>query len=184
HADDPLVQVTYRYTSKPGEERNDMQLMPVSQLPAGDGRMVYSLASVLERQHSRGRVTLTSADAREAPRIENNFCDRPEDTRRLADGVRFAARVGAHEGFAPVDAGLLSPPQAVLEDDEALLSWCAHVAASGFHPSCTARMGAADDRDAVVDQHLRVHGVERLYVADASIMPACPRANIHLTSIM
>jgi choline dehydrogenase len=182
--DDPLVQVTYRYTSKRGEERNDMQLMPVSQLPTGDGRIVYSIASVLERQRSRGRVTLTTADAHDAPRIENNFCAHPDDTRRLAEGVRFAAAVGAHPAFGSVEAGLLSPPRDVIDNDDELLRWCAHVAASGFHPSCTARMGRADDREAVVDQHLRVYGVERLYVADASVMPVCPRANIHLTSIM
>jgi choline dehydrogenase len=45
-------------------------------------------------------------------------------------------------------------------------------------------MGAAKDPGAVVDQRLRVHGFDNLYVADASVMPKCPRANIHLTSIM
>ncbi len=58
------------------------------------------------------------------------------------------------------------------------------VASSGFHPSCTAKMGPAEDPMAVVDQYLRVRGFDNLFVADASVMPRCPRANIHLTSVM
>jgi choline dehydrogenase len=184
NADDPLVQVTYRYTSVGGDERNDMQLMPVSQLETGDGRLVYSIASVIERQKSIGRLTLTSADPHAAPRIENRFCEHPEDVRRFVEGVRMAVEVGARPEFDAVRAALLSPNEDLLRDDEALGRWCASVAASGFHPSCTAKMAPASDPMGVVDQYLRVRGFDNLYVADASVMPRCPRANIHLTSIM
>ena len=183
-ADDPLVQMTYRYTSLGGDERNDMQLMPVSQLETGDGRLVYSIASVIERQKSIGRLTLTSADPHAAPRIENRFCEDSEDVRHFVEGVRMAIEVGARPEFDAIRASLLSPNQDLLRDDEALGRWCASVASSGFHPSCTAKMAPASDPMGVVDQHFHVHGFDNLFVADASIMPKCPRANIHLTSIM
>lgn len=182
--DDPLVQVTYRYTSTSGVERNDMQLMPAAPIATGDGRLLYTIGSVIERQRSRGRLSLTSADPHDAPRIENNFCDHPDDVRRLVEGVRMGLEVGAHEGFAHLNGGLLSPGSEITRDDETLGVWCARVAASGYHPSCTAKMAPADDPMGVVDQHLRVRGFDNLYVADASVMPKCPRANIHLTSIM
>lgn len=181
---DPVVQVTYRYTSKPGEERNDMQLMPVSHLAAGRGRVLYSIGSVIERQRSRGSVTLTSADPHAPPRIQNNFCAHPDDVSRLVDGVRMAYGVGMRPEFDHLRAALVSPSAEVIEDDAALAAWVSRVASSGFHPSCTAKMAPASDPMGVVDQHLHVRGFENLYVADASVMPDCPRANIHLTSIM
>ena len=58
------------------------------------------------------------------------------------------------------------------------------LAASGFHPCATAKMGPASDPLAVVDQYGRAHGVDGLVVADASIMPTVPRANTNLTTIM
>lgn len=182
--DDPLVQVTYRYTSSLGEERNDMQLMPGSQLPTGDGRMAYSIASVIERQKSTGRVTLTSADPLAAPRIENRYCDHPDDVRRLVEGVRMGLAVGMRREFEHLNDGLLSPTEEVVRDDASLAEWVRRVAGSGFHPSCTAKMAPASDPMGVVDQRLRLRGFENLFVADASVMPRCPRANIHLTSIM
>jgi choline dehydrogenase len=183
-AADPVVQVTYRYTSAAGADRNDMQLMPVSQIPTRSGRLVYSLGSVIERQKSRGQITLTSADAQIAPRIENRFCEHDDDVSRLAAGVRFALEVGSHEGFADLNAGIIAPSALVIEDDEQLAHWCRSVASSGFHPSCTLKMAPAADPMGVVDQRLRVRGFENLYVADASVMPVCPRANTHLTSVM
>jgi len=183
-AEDPVVQVTYRYTSSLAEERNDMQLMPVSQLVTRTGRLIYSLGSVVERQKSRGQVTLVSTDARVDPRIENRFCEHEDDVRRLAEGVRFALEVGSQEGFAHLDDGIIAPSATVIEDDEQLAHWCRSVASSGFHPSCTAKMAPACDPMGVVDQRLRVRGFDNLYVADASVMPACPRANTHLTSVM
>ena len=92
--------------------------------------------------------------------------------------------VGEHDAFAHLNDGVRSPSAAVIPDDEALANWCKQVASSGFHPSCTARMGPPDDDGAVVSQHLRARGFDNLYVADASVMPKCPRANIHLTSVM
>ena len=98
--EDPLVQVTYRYTSGIGGERNDMQLMPVSQFPTRDGTLVFSLGSVIERQKSRGgRLTLTSADPHVQPRIEHGFCEHEDDIQRLVDGVRFGIEVGFSRGL-------------------------------------------------------------------------------------
>lgn len=180
----PLVQMTYRYTSSLGEDRNDMQLMPVSQVPGPDGRLIYSIGSVVERQKSRGRITLTSTDARTQPRIENNFCDHPDDVARLVEGVRMALRVGAHSAFDALRDRRLAPSDETVDDEEQIASWAKHVASSGFHPSCTASMGSGTDPMAVVDQRLHLRSFENLYVADASVMPKCPRANIHLTSVM
>ena len=144
NADDPLVQVTYRYTSsmpatapsasegaRRGEasERNDMQLMPVSQIPIGGGRLIYSIGSVVERQKSIGRLTLTSADPHAAPRIENRFCEHPDDVRRLVEGVRMAVEVGADAAFARLNAGLLSPGADILASDEQLGAWCKKIVA-------------------------------------------------------
>jgi choline dehydrogenase len=183
-ADDPVVQVTYRYTSTGGAERNDMQLMPVSQIATRSGQLVFALGPVVYRQKSIGRLSLTSADPHESPRIENRFCDDPEDVRRLVEGIRMALEVGSHDGFAHLSDGLRAPSAAVISDDEALAHWCKMVASSGFHPSCTAKMAPASDPMGVVDQHLRLRGFDNLFVADASIMPKCPRANLHLTSVM
>jgi choline dehydrogenase len=96
----------------------------------------------------------------------------------------MALEVGMRDEFAPLRERLLAPGEDVIADDGALAAWCRKAASSGFHPSCTAKMSPADDPMGVVDQYLRVRGFEGLYVADASVMPRCPRANIHLTSIM
>ncbi|OGO52712.1 MAG: hypothetical protein A2148_11165 [Chloroflexi bacterium RBG_16_68_14] len=184
NAKDPLVQVTYRYTSPGGAERNDMQLMPVSQLPTRSGKLVFAIGSVIYRQKSTGRLTLQSADPHVSPRVEQRFLEHEEDVRRLVDGVRMALEVGSHPEFAHIADGVRAPPAGVVPDDEALAQWCKMVASSGFHPSCTAKMAPADDPMGVVDQHLRVRGFDNLFVADASVMPKCPRANLHLTTIM
>ncbi len=162
-----------------------MQLMPVSQIPTRDGTLVFSIGSVVERQKSGGgRLSLTSADPHVQPRIEHRFCQHEDDVRRLVEGVRMGLEVGSHDEFAAIADGVRAPSAATIADDEQLASWCTHVASSGFHPSCTAKMAPASDAMGVVDQHLRVRGFDNLFVADASVMPKCPRANIHLTSVM
>ncbi len=181
---DPVVQSTYRYTSTGGQERNDMQLMPVSQLATRSGRLVYAIGTVIYRQKSRGRLTLQSADPHVPPRIDERFLKADEDVRRLVAGVRLGLEIGSHPEFEHLSDGVKAPDTAVILDDDALADWCRSLASSGFHPSCTAKMAPAGDPMGVVDQHLRVRGFDNLFVADASVMPNCPRANIHLTSVM
>jgi choline dehydrogenase len=161
-----------------------MQLMPVSQFATRSGKLVYTLGSVIYRQKTTGQITLTSADPHAHPRIEERFCEDAEDVQRLVEGVRMALEVGEHEEFDRLSAGVIAPGAAVIENDEALARWCRSVASSGFHPSCTARMTPSGDPMGVVDQHLKLRGFDNMYVADASVMPKCPRANIHLTSVM
>ena len=129
-------------------------------------------------------LTLRSADPHVHPHVEQRFLEHEDDVRRLVDGVRLALEVGSHEAFAQINDGVRTPPAAAVPHDEALGAWCKAVASSGFHPSCTAKMAPADDPMGVVDQHLRVRGFDNLFVADASVMPKCPRANIHLTTVM
>ena len=76
------------------------------------------------------------------------------------------------------------PTDADLQSDVALDDWIMQHVATGDHISCTCKMGPATDPMAVVDQYGKVHGLERLRVVDASIMPNCPRANLNVTTMM
>ena len=75
----------------------------------------------------------------------------------------------------------LYPSDSDLESDDTLNAWMYKDVTTGHHVSCTNKMGDADDPMSVVDQYGKVHGVDRLRVVDASIMPECVRANINVT---
>ncbi len=77
-----------------------------------------------------------------------------------------------------------SPLDSDLESDETLDAWMRREVTTGHHISCTARMGPSDDDMAVVDQFGKVHGIDGLRVADASVMPDVIRANTNCTTIM
>ena len=78
----------------------------------------------------------------------------------------------------------VSPTDADLASDQALDDWLRHNIGTSHHVSGTCKMGPAADPMAVVDQYGRVHGLENLRIADASIMPDCIRANTNATTIM
>jgi len=82
-----------------------------------------------------------------------------------------------------IDRVIFPAPERELTD-EAIANLMRRLAASGFHPCGTLKMGSAEDPSAVVDQFGRAYAVDGLVVADASIMPAVPRANTNLTTIM
>jgi choline dehydrogenase len=182
--DRPLIQSVLRYTAPGSDRRNDLQLEGISFIGSRRGPPLLGVAACLEYQHGRGEVRLRSADPRAAPHIEQRFCEDPRDVAPLAAGFKEALRIVRSTPFADLVAEIRFPDPARSLDDEDIALLCRRFAGSGFHPCGTAKMGPASDAGAVVDSHGRCHAVDGLAVADASIMPAVPRANTNLTCIM
>ena len=132
---------------------------------------------------SRGEVTVATAEAGAVPGIHHRFLSDPHDATLMAAGVRHAARL-AEVMSRSGRCELLLPDHSTIADDEALRDHCMQFHGTGYHPAGTCRMGAADDRGAVVDGGLEVRGLAGLFVADASVMPELPRCNINLPTMM
>ncbi|MGA2303378.1 MAG: GMC family oxidoreductase N-terminal domain-containing protein [Acidimicrobiales bacterium] len=188
---EPQYQLGARYTSTDATDGNDMFLSmmnywdlagsPDFQAMLGVDSVVVFTCGV-HQPESRGRVWLTSADPAVAPRIELNLLDDPRDVGRLVEGVRRCAALARHDTMADFVGGpLLFGGD--LADDEAVASYVRAVVAPWYHPVGTCRMGPDDNADAVVGDDLRVHGIDDLRVADASIMPRITRAPTNLTAI-
>ena len=133
------------------------------------------------RPDSRGSVTLASADPMAAPRIQANYLSEEIDRRSLADGVRMLREIYAQPAFRDlVDTHVL--PDAACRTEHDLQRFASEHGSTVFHPSGTCRMGS--DARAVVSPDLRVNGVSRLRVVDASVMPRMTSANINAPTIM
>ena len=135
------------------------------------------------RPESRGHVRAKSADPLEKPEIQPNYLADEMDRRVVVDGIRLARRLMRTEPLAPYFAHEALPGDEVHTDAE-LLDFARGIGTTAFHLAGTCRMGPATDPEAVVDDRLRVHGMERLRVADASIMPAIPSANTNAAVLM
>ena len=141
-----------------------------------------TIAPVLVSPRSRGSVTLRSADPLAKPRILTNSLAEPEDVASMVAGMRMGREIAAASPVAEVVARELEPgPDAQDQDElEAALRRRLELI---YHPSGTCRMSDTAD-DAVVDSELRVHGIDGLRVADASIFPLIPGGNTHAPTVM
>ena len=141
--------------------------------PYADG---FTLAPVLLHPAARGRLSLRSADPRDKVRIVHNFLGDESDLRSLRDGIRIARDIA---GRTPLDAFRTgeTAPGAAVASAAALDGWIRRTARSAHHPSCTCPMGSG--ADSVLDPELRVRGIERLRVVDASAMPDLVSGNIN-----
>ncbi|MGL6093007.1 MAG: GMC family oxidoreductase, partial [Pseudomonas paracarnis] len=139
-------------------------------------------ASVCDlRPQSRGRVDIRSTNPADAPLIQPNYLSHPEDLRVAADAIRLTRRIVAAPAlsqFKPVEY----LPGEALQTEEQLHEAAARIGTTIFHPVGTCRMG--DDKDAVVDSQLRVHGIPGLRIADASIMPRITSGNTCSPTLM
>jgi choline dehydrogenase len=191
----PLAQVVLRYTAPGSDEFNDMQqdlFSHVDVASLGGERAVAAVGTplaiglpvALEHPHARGHLSLASRDPRVQPVINLNYASDPDDLRRLVEGVRLAWRIANEPEIAHHVERVALPSEETMSSDAAIAAHVRATVATQFHPCGTARMGPRDDPTAVVDQHCRLRDVENLRVADASIMPTIPRANINLTCIM
>ncbi|HYK97253.1 MAG TPA: GMC family oxidoreductase N-terminal domain-containing protein [Candidatus Acidoferrales bacterium] len=133
---------------------------------------------------SAGALRLANTDPHTQPVIDLGFLEAPEDLARMRASIALAIELGNTKAFNGLRIGLAAPEAADLSSPRALDDWTKRNVLTSHHPCGTARMGAADDPDAVTDAQGRVYGVEGLRVVDASIMPDCPRVNINATTMM
>jgi choline dehydrogenase-like flavoprotein len=146
--------------------------------PYDDG---FSARVCVLRPDSRGKVELASSDPAAAPRIRQRFFSNEKDLRTLRDGVRMVRDIGRRKALAPFLGAELGPAG---DSDEVIDRYIRDTAITVHHPLGTCRMGAADDPLAVVDGTLKVLGVEKLRVVDASVMPSLVGGNINAPVIM
>ena len=192
--DDRYTNVCVRYSSdEPDASPNDMMFVACNQnvlaLANADIRFGAGAFLVwLNQVHSRGTVTLTSADPLAQPALDQRMLSDRRDRDRLRSGVRAllalardSRAAGIMNGtFDEVNAPLLS----AVGDDTALDDHLLQTVADGQHLTSSCRMGQPNDPATVVDPMCQVLGAEALHVVDASIFLSCPRANTNLAAIM
>jgi choline dehydrogenase len=135
------------------------------------------------RSRSRGWVRLRSPDPAAKPEIRFNYMSHPDDWAEMRACVRLTREIFAQAPFDPYRGEELQPG-AHVTDDAAIDAFIRQKVETAYHPSCSCRMGRADDPMAVVDPQARVIGVEGLRVADASIMPSITTGNLNAPTIM
>jgi choline dehydrogenase len=144
----------------------------------GIKRMMPISAHLLE-QRQKGRLYLKSADPRELPEIDSRMLEHPRDIEAMTNAMQFIRDLVQHDSMKAYYGPLIQPGP---KEDWARFARLTYD--SYHHGAGTCMMGPASNPMAVVDQNLRVHGIENLWVADASIMPTVTHANTNLTSIM
>jgi len=173
--------------SDPALPRPDLQLHFVVGLVDDHARKRhfctgYSLHTCVLRPKSRGTVGLIDTNPLSPPRIDPAFLSAPEDLEVLMAGVKLAHRIMDAPPFsalAPIEMYAASA-----DDDSNLRQHIRKRADTIYHPVGTCRMGSADDPAAVLDPTLKVRGLERLYVVDASAMPTLIGGNTNAPTIM
>ncbi len=179
-------QVAIFTKSDPSVDRPDIQfhMQPLSADKPGDGAHKFSAftSSVCQlRPHSRGHLEIRSKDPLEYPAIHPNYLSDTRDHTVAIGGIKVARRIAQAPALAPHILSEFVPGPQYQTDDELLEAARLH-SQTIYHPVGTCKMG--NDKMAVVDDRLRVHGIERLRVVDASIMPEIISGNTNAPTIM
>jgi len=171
-----------------GAGRSDIQIHFIPQLlgdPPREGPPGHGLSinpAILDPK-SRGTVTLRSANPNDPILFDPNFLSAPDDIAAFVRGLKVARRIGGQPSLQRLGGVEISPMgEPPMQTDEQMGEHARRYAKSIYHPVGTCRMGSDDN--AVVDQSLRVRGVPRLRICDASIMPKIPRGNTNAPTIM
>jgi choline dehydrogenase len=178
--------------SSPGLDRPDIQIVIVSVhqhaklwFPMLTPRPTYAITARIGVLHpkSRGWVRLRSADPLVLPKFCFNMLTQPEDVQAMVRALKLSRELYAQTPLRELVASELAPGPGV-QTDAQIVAHLRQNIEHRHHPLGTCRMGVAGDPGAVVDAQLRVHGVENLRVADASVMPDDPSGNTNVPTIM
>ncbi|RSO37037.1 glucose-methanol-choline oxidoreductase [Streptomyces sp. WAC 06725] len=194
---DPCAQVVLRYTAPGSDLPNDMQLYVLNHVELDvyaphladrvPGGRAFMVTSNLMAPRGRGTVTTVSRSPEVLPRVSIDYTADAEDLRRQRAGVRLCRELLRQPPFTALTKELIGMDAVDAEtagSTERLDAYIRQAARTAHHPMGTARIGPANDPDAVVDGRCRVHGTERLQVADASVIPVPIRANTHLVALV
>jgi choline dehydrogenase len=139
-------------------------------------------ASVCQlRPESRGTLRIRSADPAQPPEIRINYLATETDRRAFIDGLRILRGILAEPALKSYTTEEVYPGAKVVSDED-ILAFCRQTGSTVYHPTSTCRMG--NDPLAVVDQRLKVRGIEGLRVIDASVMPDLMSGNTNAPTIM
>ncbi|MFG1269015.1 GMC family oxidoreductase N-terminal domain-containing protein [Xanthobacter sp. DSM 14520] len=175
--------------SDPSQERANIQfhVQPLSLDKFGEPLHRFPAITVAAcnlRPTSRGVVRLTSMALDAAPQIAPNYLATDEDRQVAADAIRVTRRLMRQQALIPYRPEEYLPGPTVGEDDAALAKAAGDIGTTIFHPVGTAKMGRPDDPMAVVDERLRVYGIDGLRVIDASVMPTITSGNTNTPTAM
>lgn len=188
-----FLQAILRTTAPGSADFNDLQYYMVNYFDLGPFPELQMLAGapailgvmvVSQRPQPRGRLTLTSADPSVPPKIELNFLSSEREVQVLIEGVRQCWEMANYPAIRNLGEGFVVLQDSMMDNDEMLSFYVKASLDSAYHPVGTLRMGQVSDAGSVVSEKCAVHGVDSLYVCDASIMPSIIRANTNVTSIM
>ena len=141
----------------------------------------YSIGGLVLNPTSKGSIKLSSSDFRVGPSIDHNYLSTDDDMRRSIIGYKVTEKLGLSDAFKAYRSSYFQPEQP-LTDDKAIEDYIRETAQTVYHPTSTCKMGT--DNMAVVDSQLRVHGIKKLRVVDASVMPNVTRGNTNAPTIM
>ena len=148
-----------------------------------DSEPGFSLAAWQQRPESLGYVRARNKNPFEKPQIQPNYLSHEEDRRVLLAGIKVSRRLMNTEALAPY-FDYEGYPGAQIQSDDELLDVARQRSTTVYHLMGTCRMAPVMDPTAVVDDQLRVHGMQNLRVIDASIMPSMPSANLNAAVMM
>jgi choline dehydrogenase-like flavoprotein len=176
-------------TSSPEHERPNIEfhIQPLSLDRFGEPLHRFPAVTVAAcnlRPTSRGVVRLRSAEPDAKPAIAPNYLATEEDRRVAADAIRVTRRLMAQPALKPFRPVEHLPGPQVGDDDASLARAAGEIGTTIFHPVGTAKMGLPSDPLAVVDERLRVIGLDGLRVIDASVMPTITSGNTNTPTIM
>ena len=167
------------YKSDPNLSCGNFHIGPTAAIQIGGLKPLLPVGANLVQQTNRGRVSLRNTDPRELPDLDSPMLEDPVDIEAMRNAMEFIFEM-THRGAMEQFYGPLVQPG----PGEDWIKFAQSTFDSYHHSSGTCMMAPASNPMAVVDERLHLHGIDNLWVADASIFPTVPHANTNLSAIM